>query len=321
MAGLSIVCCTNSVFAQPIPTDTSYTVHATYLKLQKTYPTIKAVQPVVFTGVAEYYNLTYKTISDTPFGTRSLHVDVFVPEGAAVKPAILIVHGGGWRSGNKAMNTPMAQHLAHNGFVVFSVEYRLSLEAKYPAALYDLKSCVQWIRENASHYAVDPNKIAIAGSSAGGQLASLLGVTNGRPVFEEKQTTKTSSAVQAVIDIDGLLDFTDAENLAVPHTENSADVFWLEGFYEQQHEKWKQASALTWVSRQSPPFLFINSSQTRFHAGHAQMVNQLNRLKVYHQTVNLSDAPHSFWLFEPWFEPSVQAITEFMNRIFIKSKK
>ncbi|MCW5912347.1 MAG: alpha/beta hydrolase [Cyclobacteriaceae bacterium] len=303
--------------AQPVPLDTTYTVASTFKKLVKTYPGIKPVKAQSYADVTEQYDVVYKAIPHTAYGTRNLLVDVFVPkESSKEKPAVILVHGGGWRSGNKSLNTPMAQALAHLGFVVFSVEYRLSLEAKYPAALHDLKACVRWVRHSAKEYGVDENKIAIAGSSAGGQMASLLGVTNGRSELEDQHTDKIPGTVQAVIDMDGLLDFTDAENLALPRTENSADVFWLEGFYEQNKEKWQQASALTWVSKQSPPFLFINSSQTRFHAGHAQMVKQLNKFGIYNHTVKWNDAPHSFWLFHPWFDPTVNAIEEFLKHVF-----
>lgn len=304
-------------WSQTIPLDTTYTVYATYKKLIKSYPYIKPVQKTLLADVEEQYDVVYKTISNSSFGTRNLHADVFIPKNKGkMKPALVLVHGGGWRSGNKSMNTPMAQELAHRGFVVFSAEYRLSLEAKYPASLHDLKSCVSWIRSEAKRYGVDENKIAIAGSSAGGQLSSLLGTTSGLKEFEVQGKDNTSSKVQAVIDIDGLLDFTQTENLAVPRTENSADVFWLEGFYEQNKEKWNQASAISWVSKDSPPFLFINSSQTRFHAGHKEMVERLNQLGIYNDTLKLEGSPHSFWLFHPWFDPTVKAMADFLYHVF-----
>lgn len=215
------------------------------------------------------------------------------------------------------MNTPMAQRLAGKGFAVISVEYRLSLEAKYPAAVYDIKSTVRWVRENASAYKIDDRFIAVAGASAGGQLATLAGATNGEQKFEGVEgKQKFASNVQAVIDMDGLLDFTDAESLAVKRTENSADVFWLEGSYDQIPERWKEASAINWVTPGDPPFMFINSSQTRFHAGCAGMVEQLKKRNIYTEVITLQGAPHSYWLFDPWFEPTVQHIATFLTNVF-----
>jgi pectinesterase len=128
-------------------------------------------------------------------------------------PAILIIHGGGWRSGNRAQHIPLAQKLASLGYATFTAEYRLSTEALYPAAVQDLKAAVRWIRSNASQYHVDANKIASLGFSAGGQLASLVGNTNGVQTFEANEgVTGVSSDVQAIVDIDGIVAFIHPES-------------------------------------------------------------------------------------------------------------
>ena len=316
LSGISLTYAQSNI--REIPVDTSYTVWSTYKKLIKTYPDILPVTPKSSGLVLEKDNVVYLTLRDTPFGDRNLKVDIFIPSAQnKVYPALLLVHGGGWRAGNKTLNTPIAQALAAKGLVVISVEYRLSLEAKYPAAIYDLKAAIRWMRAHANEYHIDEKHIAIGGSSAGGQLASLIGTTNENQKFEGTQgNLDFSSSVQAVVDIDGLLDFTDPENLAVKRNENSADVFWLEGFYENNVEKWKEASALHWVNKQSPPFLFINSSQTRFHAGCKQMVDQLSNFGIYNEVQNLKGSPHSFWLFHPWFNPTTEYIINFLNKVF-----
>lgn len=303
-----------------VPIDTTYTVWSTYKKLVKQYPDIKPVKESASKNVTEWRDVVYATLRDTPYGVRALHADVFAPNPDKKNkkfPAILMIHGGGWRSGNKSMNTLMAQRLAGKGFVVISVEYRLSLEAKYPAAVHDVKSAIRWAREHAAAYNIDAQYIAVAGASAGGQLAALVGATNGEQKFEGTEGVKKfSSDVQAVIDLDGLLDFTDAESLAVKRTENSADIFWLGGSYETLPDRWKEASAIRWVSPGDPPFLFINSSQTRFHAGCATMVELLKKNTTYAEVKTLEDAPHSYWLFDPWVEPTVQHITNFLHTVF-----
>jgi pectinesterase len=215
------------------------------------------------------------------------------------------------------MNTPMAQVLASRGFVVVSAEYRLSLEAKYPAAVHDLKAAIRWMRAHAREYKIDPDRIAIGGASAGGQLASLIGTTYGQSAFEgQLGYGEYSSQVQAVVDMDGLLDFTAPESLALKRNDYSADVLWLEGYYDTIPDKWRQASALFWVSQTSPPFLFINSSQTRFHAGCKDMADQLNRFGIYNEVHKLEGSPHSYWLFHPWFDPTVNYIEAFLNKVF-----
>jgi len=305
--------------AQPvsIPRDTTYTVWSTYHKLIKEYPTIKPVAPSLPKGVRQYNNVVYLTIKGTPFGDRQLHADVFVPEKQGTYPALLLVHGGGWRSGDKTMNTPMAQALALRGFVVVSAEYRLSLEAKYPAAVHDLKAAIRWMRAHAQEYHIDAAHIAIGGASAGGQLSALIGTTYGQPAFEgQVGYNEQSSRVQAVVDMDGLLDFTAPESLALKRNDYSADVFWLEGYYDTIPDKWRQASALYWVSRTSPPFLFINSSQTRFHAGCREMTDKLNTFGIYNEVHKLEGSPHSYWLFDPWFDTTVDYIDAFLDKVF-----
>jgi pectinesterase len=305
-----------------IPSDTTYTVRSTYVKLLKEYPTIKPVMSSLPKGVRQYDNVVYLTIKGTSFGDRKLHADVFVPEKKGAYPALLLVHGGGWRSGDKSMNTPMAHALAARGFVVVSVEYRLSLEAKYPAAVHDLKAAIRWMRAHAREYHIDPDRIAIGGASAGGQLASLIGTTYGQQAFEgQLGYNNYSSQVQAVVDMDGLLDFTAPESLALTRNDYSADVFWLEGYCDTIPDKWRQASALHWVGQASPPFLFINSSQTRFHAGCEEMAERLNALGVYNEVHKLEGSPHSYWLFHPWFDPTVNYMEVFLNKVFAEKQR
>jgi len=198
----------------PIPRDTYYTIHNTFVKLKTDYPFIKPVSPTLPAGVSVEDDLVYKSV-----GKRKLHLDLFRPinPAQALKPAIILVHGGGWRSGDKSLQIPMAQQLAARGYVAAAVEYRLSPEAKYPAAVFDLKAAVLWMRANASRYSIDPNKIAILGCSSGGQLASLIGTTNGTEKLEEeplqqgRNSYDGSSDVQAIININGILDFTSEE--------------------------------------------------------------------------------------------------------------
>lgn len=304
-------------FAQTvIPKDTAYTVWSTHQKLVKHYPQIVPVQPFQLAGVKEAYDVPYTTL-----GERVLHADIFYPDNSKKKnPAVVLIHGGGWRSGDKSMNTPLAQQLAVKGYVAMSVEYQLSLEAKYPAAVYNIKAAVRWLRANANKYNIDEKQIAIIGGSAGGQLASLTGATNGNQAFEGHHGhEKFSSSVQAVVDLDGLLDFTDEENLAVKRNAFSADVFWLGGAYDSIPDIWRNASALYHVDKHTPRFLFINSSQTRFHAGCRQMVEKLKSLNIDAQVVKLEDAPHSYWLFHPWFEPMTNHIIVFLDNVFKKN--
>ena len=298
-----------------IPRDTTYTVWSTHQKLKKQFPQIVVVKPVYSNNLTQRLDVPYTTVNSSG-GTRELKADLFYPKKIRKElPAVVMVHGGGWRSGDKSMNTPLAQQLALEGYFVMSVEYQLSLEAKYPAAVYNLKAAVRWLRKNAEEFQVNRKYIAMIGGSAGGQLASLIGATNGNPQYEgDHGYNEFSSQVQAVIDLDGLLDFTHPDNLAVKRTAQSADVFWLEGHYDSIPDKWREASALYQVTKISPPYLFINSGQKRFHAGYKAMVAQLASMDIKTEVVDLKTAPHSYWFFEPWFTPMKNSIVLFLNQ-------
>jgi acetyl esterase/lipase len=123
--------------------------------------------------------VVYRTL-----GGRSLKLDVFSPRArGTARPAVLCVHGGGWRNGERRQMYGKAAALARAGIVGVAIEYRKSDEATYPAAVDDTFAAVQWVRANAARLGVDPGRIGVFGSSAGGHLALMAGVTKpGRPV-------------------------------------------------------------------------------------------------------------------------------------------
>jgi len=138
---------------------------------------------------------------------RDLRVDLYLPASVVRAPGVLVLHGGGWAWGNKREFRSQAAYLAAHGFVSACFEYRLSRERIYPAALDDAKTAVRWLRANAARYGIDPDKIAAMGISAGGQLASMLGVTPDRRSFERGDDHPgVSSKVQAVVAISATVD-------------------------------------------------------------------------------------------------------------------
>ena len=172
-------------------------------------------KPSLPDGVRAYNDVVYTTIKKTRFGDRDLHVDIFRPDDNKTYPALIMIHGGGWNSGDKSLQIPMAQQIASRGYVTIPVEYRLIPEALYPAGLHDIKTAVRWVRANAAQYGIDPERIAVSGCSAGAQLATLVGVTNGSKTHEGKgDWRKVSSDVQAVINMDGIATFVSESNIA-----------------------------------------------------------------------------------------------------------
>lgn len=296
-----------------IPKDTSYNVANEFRKNKKRFPEIKIAKELLPAGVAEHRQLVYTTLKNTPFGDRDLHVDVFSPKKPGKYPALIMVHGGGWRSGDKALQIPMGQKLAAKGIVTICVEYQLSMEAKYPAAVYNIKSAVRWARANAEKYGIDPNKIAISGCSAGGQLAMLVGLTNGVASKEGDQgNLGFSSDIQAIVDIDGVLDFMAPSSLNLTRKTNSPDVEWLGGTFNEKPEIWKDASSIFWANEKSCPILFINSGYSRFHAGQDELIGMMKEWGIYTEVQKFDVKIHPFWLFEPWVDPTVNYIHDFL---------
>jgi pectinesterase len=292
-----------------IPRDTSFTVYSAFVKERKKYPFIEIAQIAPTKGISSKQNIVYSKV-----GERKLAADVFYPakKNKQGYPGVLLIFGGGWKSGDKSMSVPMAQRLANEGYVAVSIEYRLSPEATYPAAVHDVKAAIRWMRANAGRYNLDKRKIAVHGVSAGGQLAALVGATNGMKKFEgQGGNPKQSSAVQAIIDIDGLLAFKHPES-----QEGQVASEWLGGSYEQKPQVWHEASALTHAGKNTPPILFIQSQYPRFTAGHKEMMKKLEEHGIYSEVQKLPDTPHPFWLFHPWFEPTMKYTLQFLDKVF-----
>lgn len=303
---LVFITCTVSA-QQNYSVDTSYTVKSTYNKLIKKYPFIKIAKANKRETDTQIENIIYYKNKD-----RALHLDAYFNKNEKRNPGVLMIHGGGWRSGNKNQMQVLAQELTSKGYSCFAIEYRLSLEAKYPEGIYDVKNAIKFIKDNAKRFHVDPNKIAVLGCSSGGQMAALIGTTNEDLAFEDANyKSKSSSKVQAIIDVDGILAFKHPES-----EEGEMAAFWLNGTYEQHPEIWRNASALNHTDKNTPPTLFINSSFDRFHAGRDDMIAILNQSKIYSEVKTIQNSPHSFWFFQPWFDETVVYTTQFLDRIF-----
>jgi pectinesterase len=306
------------IYAQP--RDTSFTIYSAASKVTKEYPNAKLVMPNLPKGVQDKKDIVYIS-----YGSRKMHLDIYSPiKKNKLYPVVILIHGGGWRSGNRQMEIPMAQFLASHGYVAATVEYRLSTEALYPAPLIDLKASIKWLRANSNKYNIDTNKIALYGCSAGGQLAALLGTSNENSSFPNynpsgSEENNHSSRVQAIIDIDGVLDMTNPNESAkdTNPSKPSAGKNWFGYSYKERPDLWKEASALNYVNLNSAPICFINSSNTRFHAGRDEMITQLNKLGIYSEVHTIPNTPHTFWLFHPWFETASGYIIKFLDRSFL----
>jgi acetyl esterase/lipase len=176
---------------------------------------------------------------------KELKLDLYLPEKKS--PVVVYVHGGAWRSGSKD-NPPIAG-LAEEGFAVASVEYRLSPVARFPAQLHDLQAAIRFLREKQAEYGYDARRMAIAGSSAGGHLAALVGVT---------------TDVQAIVSFYGGSNLTTILGQSTPKgvaMRAPALQLLLGEVPERTPELARQASPVFHVDPRDPPLLLLHGDK------------------------------------------------------------
>jgi acetyl esterase/lipase len=194
-------------------------------------------------------------------GEISLKLDLYIAAGKVKPPLIAWVHGGAWRAGSKD-DMPLKGLLAR-GYAIASIEYRLSTVAPFPAQAHDLKAAIRFLRAKAGDYGLDGRQIAIAGGSAGGHLAALVGISTDVKELEgtEGAHLSTSSAVQAVVSFYGAGDLRTILAQSTPHglsVREPALRLLLGGMPEEKPELARLASPVAHVHAGSPPLLLIH---------------------------------------------------------------
>jgi acetyl esterase/lipase len=179
-------------------------------------------------------------------------------------PLIIWVHGGAWRSGTKG-DVPIIGMLEH-GFAIASVEYRLTPQAAFPAQVHDIKAAIRFLRSRATEYGVDAKRFFIAGSSAGGHLAALVGVSTGVTELEgaESLGNVESSAVAAIVSFYGASNLQTILNQSTPYGLNvrvPALQLLLGGQPDEKPEKAKLASPVAHVDSTDPALFLIHGDQ------------------------------------------------------------
>jgi acetyl esterase/lipase len=253
-----------------------------------------AQNPAKFT-IPENVRFTPNIEFANPDG-QHLQLDLAEPKtGTGPFPAILCIHGGGFRAGTRQGYDSLCIRLAQRGYVAATVTYRLAPKYQFPAAIHDVKAAVRWLRANATQYHIDPARIGVTGGSAGGHLAQFLGVTGDVKQFEgEGGHPEQSSRVACVVNYFGPSDFTKSYGKSV----DAAEVLplWLGGNVQQAHQKHILASPLYWVTPDAAPTLCIHGTDDKYVA-HEQAVWLIDKLKaadVEAVLLTLPGAGHGF---------------------------
>ena len=223
---------------------------------------------VLFTKDVEYSNAA----------DQHLQVNIAQPkDGNGPFPAVVCIHGGGFRAGKREGYDKLLVTLAQHGYVAITVTYRLAPAYPFPAAVYDCKAAVRWLRANAAKYHVDPANIGAMGGSAGGHLAQFLGVTEG---------------VKCVVNFYGPSDLTKSYGKSV----DAAEVLplFLGGDLTTKLKEHIIASPLYWVTPAAAPTLCLHGTADQYVAfEQAQwIVDKLKASQVEAELVPFEGALH-----------------------------
>ena len=190
-------------------------------------------------------------------------LDLYIPSSKLSPYLIVWVHGGAWHSGSKE-SPPLS--FVKAGYALASVDYRLSVEARFPAQMHDIKAAIRYLRANAVKHGYRSDKIIIGGSSAGAHLAVLAGVTNNDLSLEGNlgEYRNTSSSVQAILDYYGPTNFTTILKQSTPHgvgVRGPAMALLLGKTVDNIPEMARKASPVFQVDAHDPPLLIFHGDQ------------------------------------------------------------
>lgn len=209
-------------------------------------------------GIAVWTGLPIRRV-----GAWEQTVDVYAPPGRRARPALVCLHGGGWRTGTPAGYRDLALRLAAAyDLVVASASYRLIDRARFPTQIQDAANAVRWVRANAAAWSIDGERLAVCGDSAGGYLSAMIALTHADPALAGGDPINGhSAAVQALVVRWGPLDFI--ARWYGNGGRAGAEEGMLGTDYLHDPTLYHHASALAHVGPHAPPALFVQGRLDR----------------------------------------------------------
>ena len=265
-------------------------------------------------------DIGYRVVPDWYDGSyRELKMHLIIPkhrENHSLQPCLLFICGGAYSVVNGGIWLPEMLYFARHGYTVATIDYRTSNQAIFPAALQDAKCAVRFLKMHAAQFCIDPAKIIVAGESAGGTLAALVGVTGGIPEFEPDDYSEFDSSVAAVVDFYGPVDLIASGNTHVES--DTVDSWALEAFLGAGYgeETAIRASALHYVGAGTPPFMILHGTNDKLVDIAAQsdrMYDALVQNGVKAEYIRLEGAEHGD---DAFYQEDIKArILNFMNGV------
>ena len=280
-----------------------YTIEREYQKHAPRYSYIQPADPERATTARVFKSISYSK------DQADLTLDLVLPAQGENFPIVLMIHGGGWRSGDKSHFLDIAKILAENGIACATVSYRTSKTALYPAGMIDIENALAFLINNAQTYSLDVSRLGLMGGSSGAHMASLLGL---------RLNQANPDLVDVVVNFDGVVE---TESEGVRYYEDrpgklSYLALWLGGRTVDEPDLWREVSPLNYVDKNAPAFVFMNSAQPRFHFGRDELVEKLNSFGIPSLIHEIPDTPHTFWLFRPWLDEALDHLIPFLKGIF-----
>ncbi len=199
------------------------------------------------------------------------------------RPLLVWIHGGAFMSGDKAENHAIGPELMTSGYAVATINYRLSGDAKWPAQITDCKAAIRFLRAHAKDYNIDPDRIAVWGSSAGGQLAALVGTSGSAKKFDVGEHLDHSSAVSCSVDMFGPIDFEKMPQFTSPTSPEAK--MWGRATSEAL-DLAREACPITYLTKDTPPVLILH--------GDADTVIHISQSQLFHDAMKNARASGDF---------------------------
>lgn len=274
--------------------------------------------PLTASQIVQERDIVYSTVDG-----RELHMDLAYPQiqGEKPWPVVVWIHGGAWLEGNKDYNE--AAFLAKHGYFTASINYRLSQEALWPAQIYDCKAAIRFLRAHTQKYRLDPQKIGVWGSSAGGHLVSMLGTSGDVKDLEGTGGWQDqSSRVQAVVDFYGptnfikMCDFPSSFDHSTP---DSPESRLIGGAVKENPDQVRSVDPITYVTSDDPPFLIVHGDKddTVPHNQSELLRSALKKAGVSVQFITVQGGGHGGWneKTKPTDSEITERVVQFLDRI------